>query len=80
MPLTYEEARRQAEASIDAFNRRDADAFVDLLHEAVTHRGPFGAHHLGHEQGRVEGMFAIQLDAGGLIREFHVYHGPPSAP
>ena len=55
MALTYEEARRQAEASIDAFNRRDPDPIVDMLHEAVTHRGPFVAHHLGHERGPIEG-------------------------
>ena len=60
MTLTYEEARRQAEASIDAFNRRDPDAIVDMVHETVTHRGPFVDDHLGHEHGRMEGKEALR--------------------
>jgi hypothetical protein len=124
MALTYEEARRQAEVCIDAFNRRDPDPIVAMLHDAVTHRGPFVAHHLGHERGPLEGrdaqreflrwlwakepplrhvleevflgsegyafltrsehdgtryVFVNQVDADGLVREFHVYHGSPPA-
>jgi hypothetical protein len=124
MALTYEEARRQAEVCIDAFNRRDPDPIVAMLHEAVTHRGPFVVHHLGHERGPLEGrdaqreflrwlwakepplrhvleevflgsdgyafltrsehdgaryVFVNQVDADGLVREFHVYHGSPPA-
>lgn len=60
MSLTYEQARRQAEASIDAFNRQDPDAIVDMLHETVAHRGPFVADHLGHERGRMDGKQAMR--------------------
>jgi len=60
MPLTYEQARRQAEASIDAFNRQDPDAIVDMLHETVAHRGPFVADHLGGEHGRAQGKEAMR--------------------
>jgi hypothetical protein len=58
MALTYEEARRQAEASIDAFNRRDPELIVDMLHDEVAHRGPFVADHTGQEHGRIEGKEA----------------------
>jgi SnoaL-like domain len=58
MALTYEQARRQAEAGVDAFNRHDPDGVVDMLHEAVRHRGPFVDHHLGQERGRLEGKEA----------------------
>ena len=59
MALTYEEARRQAEVSIDAFNRRDPDAIVAMVHEAVTHRGPFVNDHLGNERSRMDGKEAL---------------------
>jgi SnoaL-like domain len=55
MALTYEDGRRRAEAWIDAFNRRDPDPIVAGLHETMTHRGPFVAHHLGHERGPLDG-------------------------
>lgn len=58
MALTYEEGRRLAEVSIDAFNRRDPDPIVDMLHEAATHRGPFVTDHLGHEHDHMEGKEA----------------------
>lgn len=125
MALTYDEARRQAEACIDAFNRRDPDPIVAMLHETVTHRGPYVAQHLGHEGGPLEGreaqreflrwlwaqepplrhvldevfvgsdgyaflthsehdhtpyVFVNQVDADGMVRHFHVYHGASPAP
>lgn len=55
MALTYEEARRRAEVSVDAFNRRDPDPIVATLHEAVTIRGTFVADHVGHERSHLEG-------------------------
>jgi hypothetical protein len=123
MALTQEEARLQAEVIVDAFNRRDPDPILALLHGAVTHRGPFVAKHLGHERGLQgtdaqreflhwlwakepalrhvleevfvgsEGyaylthseqdgtryVFVYQLNADGLIRDFHVYSGSPPA-
>jgi hypothetical protein len=55
MAMTYEEARRHAEAWIDAFNRRDPEPIVEMLHDVVAHRGPFVADHTGHEHDRIEG-------------------------
>jgi len=58
MAVTHEQARRQAEASLDAFNRRDPEPIVDMLHDAVAHHGPFVADHVGHERGPIEGKEA----------------------
>jgi nuclear transport factor 2 (NTF2) superfamily protein len=125
MALTYEEARRQAEVCVDAFNRRDPDPIVAMLHEEVAHRGPFVADRLGHERDPLEGreaqreflrwlwakeprlrhvleevfvgsdgyafltrsehdgtryVFVNQVDADGVVRHFHVYHGPLPGP
>jgi len=124
MALTYEEARRQAEVCIDAFNRRDPEPIVGMLHDMVAHRGAFVADHVGHEHGRIEGkaaqreflrwlwaeeprlrhvldevfvgvggyaflthsehdgaryVFVNEIDAEGLVRDLHVYHGSPPA-
>jgi hypothetical protein len=58
MALTYEQARRQAEVCIDAFNRRDPEPILDMVHDAIGHRGPFVVDHVGHEHGRIEGKEA----------------------
>jgi SnoaL-like domain len=122
--LTYEDARRHAEVCIDAFNRRDPEPIIGMVHHTVAHRGPFVADHVGHEHGRIEGketqreflrwlwakepnlrhvldevfvglegfafmthsehdgtryVFVNQVDADGMVRDLHVYHGPPPA-
>jgi len=58
MGLSYEQARRHAEAAIDAFNRRDADAMAEMLHEKATHRGPLAERHTGRERGHAAGKEA----------------------
>jgi hypothetical protein len=34
--VDYEEARRQALAAVDAYNRRDLDALVAVMHEEMA--------------------------------------------
>ena len=58
MALDYEDARQQAMAQIDAFNRRDLDGYEDGLHEEFTLQAPFADRHLGQENGRVDGKQA----------------------
>ena len=58
--MDYEEARRQALAAVDAFNRRDLDALVAVMHEEMTHLGSMADRHLGQEPGRVEGKPAFR--------------------
>lgn len=58
MALEYEQARRQAQAWVDASNRRDLDAVMALFHEEMTHQGPFADRRLGLENGTIEGKQA----------------------
>jgi hypothetical protein len=55
MALDYEEARQQAVAHIDAFNRHDLDAYEAGLHDEFTQQSPFADRHLGHEGDSVGG-------------------------
>lgn len=55
MALDYDDAWRQATACIDAFNRRDMDAYEAQLHEEITHQSLFADRRLGQENSRIDG-------------------------
>jgi hypothetical protein len=60
MALEYDEARRQAEAWVDALNRRDLDAAEAGLHDEMTNASPFVDRHLGSDESRLEGKLAYR--------------------
>lgn len=58
MGLSYDEARRQAAAYIDALNSRDADALEAELHEKIAHQSLYTDRRLGEQDGHVHGKQA----------------------
>lgn len=69
MALDYDEARRQATAWIDAFNRHDLDAYEAEFHEQITHQSLLADRRLGQENSRVDGKQAHREHALGVGRE-----------
>ena len=67
--MDYDGARRQAAAYIDAYNRRDMDAYMAQFHEEITHQSAYVDARLGQEDGRIDGKQAFGEYVNWLLEQ-----------